>query len=71
MADRSERFLARMEQTIIGVAVASCKTPKARDDFEYGRVCGMVQGLELAKKVFDEILDEEDENGKHKRPKIG
>lgn len=47
-------------------AVASLISPKHRSSFEYGRVSGFFQGLQVAEELLLQIVAEE-ERTKHER----
>mgnify|MGYP001564387375 CR=1 FL=1 len=42
----------------IELAASALQQPAGRDSFEYGRVCGLYQGLEMALNVINDILTE-------------
>lgn len=56
---RPEVFIQRLEELQATFTKQSLASPAARDLFEYGRVVGVVAGLEMAKSTVFEMLGEE------------
>lgn len=57
---RLELFLRRLEEEQANLAKAALQNPQNRDLFEYGRVVGIYSGLEQAKQVLLDLVDEKD-----------
>jgi hypothetical protein len=55
---RIETLLQRLEQSQAELARDALQQPQSRDAFEYGRVVGMFAGLELAKTVLIDTVEE-------------
>lgn len=53
-------FLKRLEEAQAELAKEALTKPQNRDAFEYGRVAGQYAGLEHAKWLLAEIMDEAD-----------
>jgi hypothetical protein len=64
-----ERIIAGLEGDKVNAAVEGLARPQTRDAFELGRLCGVQQGLAIAKKLVEEALrdeqsSEENDDGK-------
>ena len=44
----------------IELAASALQQPAGRDSFEYGRVCGIHLGVELALGIIENVLNERD-----------
>ena len=53
-----DRYPSALQTAKFDVAVSALQTPGGRDSFEYGRVCGLVQGLQMALDMFNEMRSE-------------
>lgn len=54
-----ETILRRLTDAIPTAAVEGLARPQSRDAFELGRLCGIQQGLALAKQIVEEALKDE------------
>ena len=43
------------------LAIDALKTPRGRDSFDYGRVCGLYEGIGVALQLIEEILNDADQ----------
>lgn len=55
-----ERFLQRLEAEQVQLAREALEKPSGRDAFAYGRSVGIHAGLERAKIVLLELIDEKE-----------
>lgn len=53
-------IVRRLEERQAELAKAALAQPAGRDDFEYGRVCGMYAGLEDARQLILNLLADKD-----------
>ncbi len=56
---QADKFLQRLETVRGTLAHQALETPGARDEFEYGRACGMYSGLSLAIETITEMIEED------------
>jgi hypothetical protein len=49
-------------------ALSALKTPRNRDGFEFGHACGMVQGLERALALLNELAEDADGRARKSKP---
>lgn len=61
---RPELLLQRLADEQSTFAKQALSAPAARDAFEYGRVVGIVAGLEMAKRALLELIGEHDRKGR-------
>lgn len=54
-----ETVLRRLKDAIPAAAVEGLARPQSRDAFEFGRLCGIQQGLALAQQFIEEALKDE------------
>lgn len=69
-----EQFISRLREEKVKAAVEGLARPQQRDAFELGRLSGIQQGLTLADKILQEVLNEDEsaENtGKRIRTRSG
>lgn len=58
-----KKFLTAVKQEKAG-CLALLATPKDKSAFGYGEACGLLQGLDRAERLFEEVIgEEEDETG--------
>jgi hypothetical protein len=57
---RIEILLRRFEEAQATLAKEALQQPQERDGFEYGRVVGLYAGLELAKSIMLDLIDEKE-----------
>lgn len=53
-------IVRKLEEEQAALARAALTQPAGRDDFEYGRVCGMYAGLERAREIALNSLADKD-----------
>jgi hypothetical protein len=53
------RYLGQLKNLKSEYAVGALSTPKAKDAFEYGKHCGIVEGLNRAELLLSKVLGEE------------
>lgn len=56
-----ERIIGEIRREQTEMAQAALRSPSARDEFEYGRVCGMHAGLERALVLIDNLIKDRNE----------
>lgn len=61
---RPELLLQRLTDEQNTFSRQALAAPAARDAYEYGRVVGIVAGLETAKRVLLELIGENDRKGR-------
>lgn len=67
-----EKFLNRLRerQPAFAIEALSQASRESRDAYEFGRMSGILQGLQMAEVILNEVLEEDDENAKVKRAKL-
>ncbi len=50
--------LSRLEARRLVLALSSLEQPNSRTEFGYGVACGLCQGLNEARQIFQALLDE-------------
>ena len=55
-----ESLLQRLDTEMRDHAVSALSAPSNRDDFEYGRVCGLYAGLSRTRDILMEMLRDAD-----------
>lgn len=55
-----ETLMQRLEQAQAGHAHQALSQPQGRDDFEYGRMCGIYAGIGHARTILTELISEDD-----------
>lgn len=64
-----ERFIAAVKAEIVSVAVDGLTNPNNREAaFQFGRLCGMTQGLQRALELLESHLSED--TGKNPKTRI-
>ena len=58
---RPEAYIRAIEAEKAKLASEALSAPAARDGFEYGRVSGLHAGLERAKQIVLDLVNEDDE----------
>lgn len=58
---RMDAFVRAIEAEKVKLASEALSAPAARDGFEYGRVSGLHAGLERAKQILIDLVNEDDE----------
>ena len=53
-------LIRRLEEEQAAFAKEALSRPSGRDDFEYGRVCGIYAGLERAREIIFNSLADKD-----------
>ena len=53
-------LLTRLEEEQLAIAKAALTSPMQRDAFEYGRVAGIYAGLEKARLMLVDLLNDAD-----------
>ncbi len=61
---RPELLLQRLEEEKATFSKQALGSPAARDAYEYGRVVGVVAGLDMAKRALLELIGEHDKRGR-------
>jgi len=56
-------FLRRLDEAQAQHAKEALRRPSQRDEFEYGRMCGIYAGLERAKQLVEDMLAEQERKG--------
>lgn len=56
-----ETLLARFDAELNEHAHAALTSPQNRDDFEYGRVCGLYGGIYRARSILKDMISEADD----------
>jgi hypothetical protein len=60
-----EQIISAIKSEQAKMAQAALRSPSARDEFEYGRVCGMHAGLERALVLIDDLIKDRNEKEKN------
>jgi len=55
-----KKFLTAVKQEQAG-CLALLATPKDKSAFGYGEACGILQGLNRAERLFEEVVGEEED----------
>jgi len=58
-----KKFLTAVKQEQAG-CLALLATPKDKSAFGYGEACGLLQGLNRAERLFEEVVGEEEDRTK-------
>ena len=58
--DKMNRFISKIEEMIPKAAIELLTRPSKKDAFEYGRACGLIEGINLCKTELLAILNEDD-----------
>lgn len=58
MSSIEAALLRRLDDLQKQFAVEALQTPSAPTEFEYGKACGVVSGIERSKQVLLELLEE-------------
>lgn len=67
-----ESILQRLKDATPAAAVEGLARPQSRDAFEFGRLCGIQQGLALAQQIIEEALkDEQSSEEGHTGRRVG
>lgn len=57
---RLDFYLRRLEEAQVQLAKETLQSPQSRDLFEYGRAVGLFAGLETAKTILLDLVDEKE-----------
>lgn len=68
----TERFIETLKREQAQLALASLQTPRGKDSFDYGLVCGLVQAYDRMLTILQEQQDEADGKARPKdqRPSL-
>jgi hypothetical protein len=55
----AETLLKKLEEEQVRQAHAALAQPQGRDDFEYGRMCGLYAGIGHARQVLTQLISED------------
>ncbi len=61
MSTQISEILSKLETRRLELALSSLEQPSIRTEFGYGVACGLCQGLNEARDIINNILDEADE----------
>ena len=59
MAQVEKTFIQRLKEKQLENALAAMETPKGKENFDYGKACGIHYGLRLAEQLFEEAIGED------------
>ena len=55
MLDLFGRYQSALQAKQVELATSALRVPSGHDLFEYGRVCGLYQGLQMALDILNEM----------------
>ncbi len=61
MSTQINGILSGLEARRLELALSSLEQPSIRTEFGYGIACGLCQGLNEARQIIENVLDEADE----------
>lgn len=64
----AERYIEALKRAQSATALRGTLQPKARDSFEHGLLCGLVQGYEHCLQILKELQDEADGKARPTQP---
>ncbi len=58
--DKLTRLIAKIDEMVPEAAIQLLTQPSKKDAFEYGRACGLIEGMNRVKSELLAILNEDD-----------